>query len=252
MLYEQPLNASVRAFLRTEYLLDVAMSAAQGNAPRESHAALAVLVDLTDLLGRMDLRSDITKEMNRQIVRLKGLMENPKVDGQRLEETLAELGDTVQNLRGIDFQPGRALRNDELVSSVRQRMTLPAALCNFDAPAYHHWLNRPAAVRQERLRGWLGDLMPLCGAVEQTLSIIRDSAALRKETAADGFFVQTLDGKGNIQMVRVALPAHESCYPEVSGDKHRITVRFLEQTEPSEKPSQCPRDIPFEVAFCGL
>jgi cell division protein ZapD len=238
--------------LRTEYLLDLAISGAQGASPRDSHTALAALVDLTDLLGRMDLRSDITKEINRQITRLRGLMENPNVDKARLEEILADLGDTVQDMRGIDFQPGRALRNDELVISVRQRLTLPAALCNFDAPAYHHWLNRPADIRQDRLQGWLADLMPLRDAVEKTLTIIRDSAGLRPETANDGLFAQTLDGKGGIQMVRVGMPAAETCYPEVSGDKHRITVRFLEQTSPNEKPSQCLRDIPFEVAFCGL
>jgi cell division protein ZapD len=51
-------------------------------------------------------------------------------------------------------------------------------------------------------------------------------------------------------MLRIALPADSHFFPEISGGKHRFTVRFLQLTGYSNRPKQTKEDIEFEIACC--
>ena len=51
-------------------------------------------------------------------------------------------------------------------------------------------------------------------------------------------------------MIRIVIPRNLKYFPEVSGGKHRVTVRFMEQSETSNRPEQTGNDVEFELHFC--
>lgn len=250
--YEQPLNERVRTFLRIEHLFDLIAHFLDGADQWESRLRLAALLDVVELMGRSDIRSELIKELERHSTVLGALQKNPGVDQQRLHAILRDLNDYLRELRESANQPGFALRKDELVQSIRQRNAIPGGTCNFDLPGYHFWLNRPADLRRAQLEAWQLDLLLVRKALKLALHLIRSSAAPTREVAERGFFQKPIEAGAACQLVRVLLPAEARCYPEISAGRHRFTVRFMEQPVTRERPAQTESDIEFELHCCIL
>ncbi|MGH8569151.1 MAG: cell division protein ZapD, partial [Gammaproteobacteria bacterium] len=64
--YEQPLNERMRAFLRLEHLFGALWGKVAGVSESDSRAAIAAIIDVTDLLWRSDIKGDLIKEIERQ------------------------------------------------------------------------------------------------------------------------------------------------------------------------------------------
>lgn len=252
VVYEQPLNERIRAFLRLEYLFNRSHFALQGVDMWDSRAVLETIIDLMALMGRADLKTELIKELERQANLLETLRHKPGVDGGRLDGVLDTIRPLLTALRGSDKTPGQDLRNNELLSNVRQRISIPAGACSFDVPAYQFWLEQPAETRSADLRAWLDEFRDVREAVELSLNLVRESARATGETATKGFFQRSLDPNVSCQMVRVVLPPALECFPEISGGKHRFTIRFLTQESPAERPVQMDTDVDFELHCCVI
>jgi cell division protein ZapD len=48
------------------------------------------------------------------------------------------------------------------------------------------------------------------------------------------------------------VPGEAGCFAEISGGRHRFTVRFLAQPNLAERAVQIDRAIPFELTCCIL
>ncbi len=83
--------------------------------------------------------------------------------------------------------------------------------------------------------------------------LYRSSAtAPRHSSASNGFFQQNLDSGNNCQLIRVLLPAESPYFPEISGGKHRFTIRFLQREDTLSRPVQAKDDIEFDLHCCIL
>ena len=67
--------------------------------------------------------------------------------------------------------------------------------------------------------------------------------------AESGFYQRSLPGNAIGQLVRIAMPSEAGIHAEVSGGKHRFTVRFLDSSD-WEHPSQVEHDIRFRLTVC--
>lgn len=252
VFYEQPLSERVRAFLRLEYLFALVHHNIDGESEWSSRTSLAGLIEINDLLSRFDLRAELVKELDRHAQVMNGLRQNPAVDTQRLSDTLAIVNGLLTQLRSTQCQPAQTIRRDELVNTVKQRLPIPGGTCNFDLPAYHYWLSRPAATRRLHLHRWLQDLAIIHDGVTRALGMIRDSAAPRLVRATAGFYQQPVEPNVVCQLVRVAVAPNLGVFPEISGGKHRFTIRFLEQPDTTLRPIQSTSNIDFELQCCNL
>jgi len=252
VFYEQPLNERIRAFLRLEYLFTLVSHNIDQPSEWGSRTTLAGLIEVNDLLSRFDLKAELIKELERHSQVLGGLRQNPKVDPNRLQSTLSDVSELLATLRSAQCQPAQLLRKDELVYSVKQRLPIPGGTCNFDLPGYHHWLTRPAQARVEQLHNWFNDLLIIRKGVEKALAMVRDSAHPVFVVAVAGFYQQPVDPNVICQLVRVGVTADANVFPEISGGKHRFTIRFLEQPNTANRPTQTHQDIQFELQCCNL
>ncbi|HAZ60265.1 MAG TPA: cell division protein ZapD [Gammaproteobacteria bacterium] len=250
VFYELPLNERTRNFLRLEHLFATVEQAMEQNGDLDGRNAIVGLIDVTDLLARSDIKSELIKELERQHGLLVPLRSSPQVDAARLGHLLERLGELITTLKSPACQPGQCLRSDELVTAIRQRVSIPGGACSFDLPALHHWLSRGAEFRARELAQWAADLRPIKDGVRLALSLLRESAHPRHVTAASGFFNQTIDATLPCHLVRVGLPLTADCFPEISGGKHRFTVRFMRQMSTTSRPSQVEDDIDFDLQCC--
>ena len=252
IVYEQPLNERVRTFLRLEHLFDTEDHFLANASEWDSRACLTLLLDIIDMLGRSDVKTELIKELERHAVTLTNLKKNPGVDLERLAIILDDINFHLEILRDSSYQPGQMLRQDELITSIKQRSSIPGGSCNFDLPAYHHWLQNSIAKRNSDLDKWREDLLVIKKSIRLALHMIRNSANPVIEQALNGFFQKPIEGNVACQMVRVVMPKGSTYFPEISGGKHRFTVRFLEQDSTADRPVQTKKSVEFELHCCIL
>jgi cell division protein ZapD len=249
-VYEHPLHERIRVILRLEHMFRRINHFHHGHSMWDSRVVIATMLDILEIISRSDLRNDLIKELDRAAGNLRSLLSNPAVDNLRLQTILSDLDLRCNKLRG-EKAPGQSLREDEFINSVRQRHAIPGGTCDFDLPAYHYWLERPKEVRHQQIDLWLESLDPLRQGIEMIVKLIRTSAVAIEAVAENGVYQQTLDPQLPFQMIRILMPHDAECYPEVSGNKHRFSIRFLE-LENNRSRSITRGNIHFHLACCSL
>lgn len=250
LIYEHPLNESIRTLLRLENLFSRLDYYSGSTDAIDMRLLISLLIDLNELLKWSDIKTDLIRELERCQTMLNGLADNPGVDSHKLKQILGDISEYLAGLRGNAYQPGAALDNDELITSIKQKGSLAGGACNFDLPAYHYWLNLPLRDRQQCLRAWQEDLSLTRKSVSLALDMIRNNARAQQEVARNGFFQQSVEAGVTNKLIRVINKRSLKCFPEVSGGKHRLTVRFLEQPDLKTRPVQTEKDVEFELHFC--
>lgn len=251
VIYEQPLNERIRTFLRLEFLFKEFFSRLEGPTMWDSRNALASLLDILNIFNRTDLKTEVMKELERQMSTLAALENAPGVDRARLSQLLDEFDVLVDRMHALHGQIGQELRQNEFLNSIKQRISIPGGTCDFDLPGYHFWLQRPVENRVADLLRWIKVFEPIRLSVLLLLSLVRESAHSSQEIAHEGFFQKMLDPNAPCQLVRVTVPAEVPYYAEISGGRHRFTLRFLEYLLDGNSV-QSTQDVSFKLTCCMI
>ena len=250
IIYEQPLNERIRTFLRLEFLFAQSAQHLQEESQWGSRCTLSSLLDIISIFGRTDLKTEVLKELERHSSTLNKLKQNPDVDSGRLEQILTDLEKLGAELHKVGGPIAADLKENEFLSSIQQRAAIPGGTCDFDLPSYHYWLQQPAQKRTRDLADWLGRFATIGQAIQLILQLVRDSTVLRPVTAESGFYQKTLDSNHPCQLVRVEVDKKIPCYAEISGGRHRFTVRFLELSRDEGHLKQSSDDVSFRLGCC--
>lgn len=250
--YEQPLLERMRLFMRIEELMHRFRFCLEGTSGWETHCALTTLIEILDLTNRVDLKRELMKELERQIANLSRLGSEPSVDQDRLSGVIDQQRQLIEKIHTINGQLDQQIKTNDFFGSIRQRNSIPGGTCDFDLPAYHYWLARPAGERRELLRSWSQPFQEINDAVGLVLKLIRNSAEPRTMVARQGFYEQSLDTSVPWQMIRITLAADSPCYPEISAGRQRFSVRFLKPGDMRSRARQCEQDVSFQLTCCAL
>lgn len=250
IIYEQPLNERIRTLLRLEYLFKQGNHFLGETSVWDSRAMLLTILEIGSIFSRGDLKGELMKELERHGATLARLESNPDVDHRRLGEILNKLDSLIDRLHVMSGQFDHAIKNSEFLNSVKQRSAMPGGTCDFDLPALHYWLERPAEVRIRNLQAWFRSFAIIHEAVTLILHLTRQSSVPVNERAEGGFFQKSLDPNIPCQMVRVAVPSNLPFFPEISGGKHRFSIRFLEQPNLDTRAAQTTADVDFQLTCC--
>jgi cell division protein ZapD len=252
IIYEQPLNERIRTLLRLEFLFAQAAQHLHDESQWGSRNTLNSLQDILSIFGRTDLKTEVLKELERHSATLAKLEPNPDIDQSRLKQILSELEKLGGELHKTGGPIASSLKANEFLSSIQQRGAIPGGTCDFDLPGYHFWLQQPAKQRTRDLAKWLGQFETIAQAIALILRLIRESNSLKPVTAESGFYQVTLDSNHPCQLVRVAVDKKIPYYAEISGGRHRITVRFLELSKQDGHAKQTIETINFELECCVI
>ena len=251
--YEHPINERTRLLLRFAHLFEQFSLYHHRTDAWDSRAAINVLVDISSLLNRTDTKSEIIKELKRDLKRLERISNTSGVDTQRLGSVMDSLEDAITVLTELSGPLGQELKEDEFLKNIAQRSSVPGCTCAFDMPNYHYWLQLPAEQRIEQIDAWFHPIHGLKQAVSLLVEIIRMSGANRPIIASRGFYQQKLESNIPVQLIRVSIPFESHLIAEISGGKHRFSVRFMSfDKQIEQRPEQVYEDIPFDLAICVM
>jgi len=249
--YEHPLNERIRTLMRLEDLFARVRYFAGQEAPAEHHAALLSLFEITDVASRADLKTDLLQELERQKQLLGPLRHNPQIEQRALEALLADMDAANTRLFATTGKVGAHLRENEWLMAIKQRTAIPGGVSEFDLPAYHYWLNRPADERRRDLASWIEPFEPIHAGLTIVLRLLRENARVTRHTAYRGVFQLMLTTTKVAQLLRLMLARDLPCVPEISANKYALNIRFI-GVSGMDRGTVYDGDVEFELTFCNL
>lgn len=251
VFYEFPLNERIRVFMRLEQLFQQTSHFLDGQSTWDSRAAISTLLEILAIFSRNDLKSEILKEVDRHSSIFTKMLNHQDIDQDKLHGMLTRLKSISEELYASSGKIGLPLMESELCKSISQRNSIPGGTYAFDLPAYHYWLQQDEPARRKDLEKWLKPFAIIRTGVDLLLTSIRQSATPSLELAGSGFFQKTLDHSLPFQLLRVGVDRSYPYFAEISGGKHRFTIRFMAPNA-HDRPTQTTQDIPFELTCCML
>jgi cell division protein ZapD len=244
IIFEYPLNEKMRLWLRLEYLLQHLFN----NHPFVGNSQLLfflqMLSSLLDILERNDSRSDLLKSLEIQQQKLTQWANLPGVDMLRLNQLQQQLTSCQSELLAAS-RLGQALREDPLLSAIRQRLITPGNGYSFDLPMLHCWLyQRSENHHEQQITAWLATLAPLQRALKLYLSLLRQAVPFRQQQATQGFY------KNKTEMgilLRLQLDRQQNLFPQISAHKNCFAISFFSAPGSAEK---IPEQLFFGLACC--
>ena len=249
--YELPMNERLRFFMRLEFMFSQFKTHKSKDSVTDSHDAIISLIDILKFVAQQDVKKEILKEFDRITGALQRLQDSPKIEQSKLSGVLGNISDLRSQFREIDGPIGRHLREDELVKTLINRNSAPGGLTQFDPPFYCYWLNQPYERREADMARWFATYERLDTAISLILNMIRESSRPTPHTANNGTYQQNLNAKTPNQLVSVTLPQDSPFYAEISGSKHRITIRFMD-TNATPRPVPTTDSVEFMLSCCIL
>ena len=250
--YEQPTNERIRAFLRLEKLFKQYDFHLRQGSVWSNTIAIDSINELLAFTSRTDIKLEVLKELERQHARLQRLSRRSQIDQNQLESLLNKQKKLITELQSIQGQLGQNTQTVELLAAIRQKSSIPGCVCDFDLPAYQYWQSMPEQNRKANIQKWFEPFSILDQSIHLILDILRHSVEDNDEVAISGFFQKSIDTNQAIQLLRISIAPDSNYYPEISAGKHRFSIRFMSNKDPSKRPLQCNEDINFKLNLCTI
>lgn len=238
VLYEFPCNEKIRTYLRLENLFSRFDWFCQQTSPIPHLSAIGALFDLTDATARSDLRNELIQALDR---RRQGIATD--------SDDYQKLSNLISRISRIVGKSGQRIRENEWLQLIRTRQALAGGTCEFDLPVLHHWLSRPARIRQAELRAWSEAFLPTRDAIQIVLSDLRASYQDEQLQTSEGSLQYSLHGRSPL-LARIALPAGTPVIPAMSANKYMLWLRFSTQDE-NYKLHPYKELVSFTLSLCS-
>ncbi|MFQ3237498.1 MAG: cell division protein ZapD, partial [Paraglaciecola sp.] len=128
-IYEFPLNEKVRTYLRLEQLFTQLMQVKQATEQLQYINFLSSLFTLLDLLDRVDLRTDVLKDIESHEKNLVFWSQHPNIDNDALQAALQKILRLREQMKGAK-RFGSDLKEDRFLAGIRQRFSIPGGTCS--------------------------------------------------------------------------------------------------------------------------
>lgn len=250
VLYEYPLNESIRTMLRLEHLFGRLDTLARRDDALDHHFALATMFEIVEVAARADLKSDLFKELDRHKTQLLSYRGNPNISEGALDEVIARIDHAHVGLNQLNGKAGHTLASNEWLTSIRSRIGIPGGTCEFDLPAYYAWQQLSPERRRADLSRWIETLVPLAEALNVLLRLLRDSGVPHKVVAQGGQYQQSLPQGRTYQLLRLRMDAGLELVPEITGHRLMVSVRMMKPDTEGRLKSH-GADVSFDLALCA-
>jgi len=225
VLYEHPLNERIRNYLKLEQFFAQAYTCLSSdiNIATSHQVFFNAFFSILDTLERNDVRGDLIKELEKLEQNLVLWSKIPDVDSSALQKNLAETVRLVSNLR-VPQPTWCQLKEDKLLSSLKQRFAIQGGSSSFDLPQLQFWLHQEEEQVKKEIQQWLNLLSDISSALAIVLKFIRQRSEFETIQADSGFYQDNGEG---LLLLRIKLAKDAEYYPTISGNKFRYSIRFM-------------------------
>ncbi len=247
-IYEEPVQEKVRKFLKIEYLFDKIYYFKSKEDKRENYNALLAFGELYEMLSRSDIKSELIREIETHNTYFNKIKDIPQsqADESKLNSVLEKQELLLQLIYNIESNYLEYLENDVLCKTIFKNCfsTLQPASIEF-------WLSRDIILRETQIDLWLEPILFIKKSIDFILEIIRKSGTFNDKLAEKGFFIEKLDPKKNILLIRVTLTSDLYYYPQISVGKQRLNIMFMSKDDKNNLVRH-QDDVPFILTACIL
>ena len=247
-IYELPLNERLRTFMRIEFLFDRLKEFSGSKNHWEIRTTVHTLLEIYTILARTDVRREVLADLDRYIIQMKRFQSMPDADNEMATNLLEDLNSIKERMIKLGTGYLHPLRDDDFISALLHRHTLPGGKAEFDMPRYKFWLESDSKAVKNDLNRWINVIKPVCGGIEKLMWIIRESSEPIATVAKSGQYNHQIGKTAQISLIRVFLE-NTSAYPEISGGRHMIAIRFLDR-DSNGQFIQTEENIEFKLSLC--
>ena len=245
-LYEEPVQEKIRKFIKIEFLLNKIYYFKGKDNKSENYISLLALCELYEILSRSDIKSELIREIETQNTYLQKIKEIPQADSSKLNSVLEKQSQLLKLIYSIEINYLDHLERDILFKTI-----LKNCFTQLQPASIDFWLSRDILNRETQIDLWLEPLIFIKRSIDFILEVIRKSGRFEDRVAEKGFFVEKLDPKKNILLVRVTLTSDLYYYPQISVGKQRLTIMFMTKDDRNNLvPHQ--EDLTFILTTCSL
>ena len=245
-LYEEPVQEKIRKFIKIEFLLNKIYYFKGKDDKNENYTALLALCELYEILSRSDIKSELIREIETQNTYLQKIKEIPQADSSKLNSVLEKQSQLLKLIYSIEINYLDHLERDILFKTI-----LKNCFTQLQPASIDFWLSRDILNRETQIDLWLEPLIFIKRSIDFILEVIRKSGRFEDRVAEKGFFMEKLDPKKNILLVRVTLTSDLYYYPQISVGKQRLTIMFMTKDDKNNLvPYQ--EDLSFILTTCSL
>lgn len=181
IIYDQPLNETVRVCLRLEQLFHQIDHQIDDSSLLSTRNIINFIINILHILDRPDLKAKLAKELSHHLSNLNRYNNIPEIDAEKLNTLTRQLENHSRNLIDSSGKIGNRLRDVELLNTLRLHLASPGGGCSFDLPIYHYWLQQPALIRQKTISDWLSEFDQIRAVIELLLNLVRDNAKIEEK-----------------------------------------------------------------------
>jgi len=248
-IYELPLNERLRTFMRIEFLYSrLKYFASNLDDNWQTRTVIHTLLEVYSILSRTDVRREVLADLDRYIMQMQRFQSSPDADNDMVNHVLEDLDLIKNQVVNIGTDYLLKLREDEFIASLLHRHTLPGGKAEFDLPKYKFFLESDKKNVSSQIESWTGIIRPICEGIDKLMWIIRESNEPIATVAVGGQYNHQIERRTQISLVRI-ITNDSSVYPEISGGRHLIAVRFFSHNEDGQY-IQFQDNVEFKISLC--
>ena len=245
-IYEEPVQEKVRKFIKIEFLFNKLFYFKHKENKNDNYIALLALCELYGILSRSDIKSELIREIENQNNYFKKIKEIPEANSEKLSSVLEKQKVLLQLIHGVESNYLEYLDNDILFKTIAKNSINP-----LQPTSVEFWLSRDIVLRENQINLWTEPLLFIKKSVDFILEVIRKSGRFEDKLAEKGFFIEKLDPKKNILLIRITLTSDLYYYPQISVGKQRLNIMFMSKDDKNNLISH-KEDVAFILTTCVL
>ena len=245
-IYEEPVQEKIRKFIKIEFLFNKLFYFKHKENKNDNYIALLALCELYEILSRSDIKSELIREIENQNHYFKKIKEIPEANSEKLSSVLEKQKVLLQLIHGIESNYLEYLENDILFKTIAKNSINP-----LQPTSVEFWLSRDIVLRENQINLWTEPLLFIKKSVDFILEVIRKSGRFEDKLAEKGFFIEKLDPKKNILLIRITLTSDLYYYPQISVGKQRLNIMFMSKDDKNNLISH-KEDVTFILTTCVL
>ena len=248
-IYELPLNERLRTFMRIEFLYSrLKYFSSNLDDNWQTRTVIHTLLEIYSILSRTDVRREVLADLNRYIMQMQRFQSAPDADNNMVNDVLEDLDSIKDQVVDVGTDYLLKLREDEFIASLLHRHTLPGGKAEFDMPKYKFFLESHKKNAVDQINSWIDVIRPICEGIDKLMWIIRESNEPIATVAVGGQYNHQIERRTQISLVRI-ITNDTNVYPEISGGRHLIAVRFFNQNKDGEYV-QFEDNVEFKISLC--
>ena len=226
IIYEQPVTQSVRNFLKCEYLCEKFNCSLKQDDIWSIKSSINTLIEMSDFIFRINIKMELLKELERNIVYLNYLKDNRSIDLNKYDEFYSQIKNHVEALNNNYSNPSKSISDNDFLMQIKSKRHIPAGNNFFDMPSYLNFLSSNKTLIIDNINNWYSPFSIIFLTSILILDIKRTISQFENISITDSYFEMKLDKSTKIDLIRIKLESNINIYPDISVSTQNINIIF--------------------------